>query len=132
MSTGPSHVIGWALVAGVIASGCLPKAERSASGEGDDTALPAGVARSPDSAAVPTTTSVLPTPSDTTVAWPELVSTVRRNPDAVRAVLQTHARRVTVFLKDGRRYHATEPSMDAILTVLREVDPAGQILVATE
>jgi hypothetical protein len=125
------HAIGWGLLPCLLASGCLPKGDRSSAGEAS-TALQAGAAQPPDSTAIPTTTSVLPTPSDSSVAWPELVGTLRRNPEAVRAVMQTHARRVTVVLKDGRRYHATEPSMDAILTVLREVDPAGQILIATE
>jgi len=124
---GVKHAIGWGLLPCLLASGCLPKGERASAGEAST-----GAAQPPDSTAIPATTSVLPTPSDSSVSWPELVGTLRRNPEAVRAVMQTHARRVTVVLKDGRRYHATEPSMDAILTVLREVDPAGQILIATE
>jgi hypothetical protein len=97
--------------------------------------------RSPDSTpqpaaltvdSAPTTISVVPPSVDTTVAWPDLVGTLRRNPDGVRAVMQTHARKVTMVMKDGRRFHATEPAIDAIISILREVDPAGQILVATE
>jgi hypothetical protein len=35
-------------------------------------------------------------------------------------------------MKDGRRFDTTEPTMDAVLAILREVDPANSILVATE
>lgn len=114
-----------------VLSACQSGFVRRISGRAADSAAqPASGSPSADS--IPATVSVLPTSTDTTVAWPELVGALRRNPDAVRAVMQTHARKVTMVMKDGRRYHTTEPAIDAVLTVLREVDPAGEILVATE
>lgn len=75
---------------------------------------------------------MLPTPEDSTVSWPELVAIIRANPDSVRAVMQTHSRKVTALFKDGHRFHSTEPTIDAIVQLVRAVDPAGRILVATE
>ena len=83
-------------------------------------------------AAVPVTTSVLPTPIDSSVSWSKLVELVRSAPDSIRAVHQIHTRAVTVLFKDGRRYHATEPAIDEIIRLLKEVDPAGRVLIATE
>lgn len=83
-------------------------------------------------APVPVTTSVLPTPIDSTVAWDKIVTLVRASPDSLRAVQQLHTRAVTVLFKDGRRYHTTEPEIDAIIHLLKEVDPAGRVLIATE
>ncbi len=111
-------------------SACESAAVRRLTGRAADSSAQSAAGR--PSTESPTTVSALPTPVDTTVAWSELVGALRRNPDAVRAVMQTHARKVTMVMKDGRRYHTTEPALDAVLTVLREVDPAGQILVATE
>lgn len=102
---------------------CSPKSQ---DGGGD---------RQLDSAAAapaPVTTSVLPTPIDSSVNWTKMVELVRSAPDSIRAVHQVHTREVTVLFKDGRRYHATEPSIDAIIRLLKEVDPAGRILIATE
>jgi hypothetical protein len=78
------------------------------------------------------TTSVLPTPIDSAVSWSKLVELVRSAPDSIRAVQQVHTRAVTVLFKDGRRYHATEPVIDAVIHLLKEVDPAGRVLIATE
>jgi hypothetical protein len=78
------------------------------------------------------TTSVLPTPIDSSVKWDKLVALVRATPDSIRAVHQVHTRAVTVLFKDGRRYHATEPVIDDIIRLLKQVDPAGRILIATE
>jgi hypothetical protein len=114
----------WILVAGVLLWACLPKAERAAAGATVDSVPPLDT--------TPTTITILPATSDTSVAWSDFVATLRRNPDAVRAVMQTHARKVTMVMKDGRRFHATEPAIDAVLGILREVDPANHILVATE
>ncbi len=78
------------------------------------------------------TTSVLPTPIDSAVSWTKLVELVRSTPDSIRAVHQVHTRAVTVLFKDGRRYHATEPVIDAVIHLLKEVDPAGRVLIANE
>jgi mitochondrial fission protein ELM1 len=116
----------WRRAAWVVALlwACLPRSERPATSGALDSATPADT--------TPTTITILPGTSDTSVAWPDFVATLRRNPDAVRAVMQTHARKVTMVMKDGRRFNTTEPTMDAVLTILREVDPANSILVATE
>ena len=87
---------------------------------------------SPAPVSTPPTISVLPTPQDSSVSWAELTAIVRAQPDSVRAVMQTHARKVTATFLDGHRFHTTEPAIDAIVTLLRQVDPAGHILIATE
>lgn len=103
---------------------CQARSERQATSGAADSATPADT--------TPTTITILPSTSDTSLAWPDFVATLRRNPDAVRAVMQTHARKVSMVMKDGRRFNTTEPTMDAVLAILREVDPANSILVATE
>ena len=84
------------------------------------------------SAAAPVTTSALPTPIDSSITWNKMVDLVKAAPDSIRAVHQVHTRDVTVLFKDGRRYHATEPSIDDIIKLLKVVDPAGRVLIATE
>lgn len=110
----------WAVA---LLSACLPRSERPATAAADS---------APPADTTPTTITILPGTSDTSVAWPDFVTTLRRNPDAVRAVMQSHARKVTMVMKDGRRFNTTQPTMDAVLAILREVDPANSILVATE
>jgi hypothetical protein len=91
--------------------------------------------RTLDSAATvpaPVTASVLPTPIDSTITWSRMESLIRSAPDSLRAVQQLHTRAVTVLFKDGRRYHATEPRIDAVLHLMKDVDPAGRVLIATE
>ena len=83
-------------------------------------------------AAAPVTSSPLPTPIDSSITWVKMVALVRSTPDSIRAVHQVHTRAVTVLFKDGRRYHATEPVIDEIIRLLKEVDPAGRVLIATE
>jgi hypothetical protein len=76
--------------------------------------------------------SAMPAGLDSALSWPRLAELVRAAPDSIRAVQQVHTRAVTVLLKNGRRYHATEPAIDDIIRLLKEVDPAGRILIATE
>lgn len=107
--------------------GLLAGCERRSEDSHDDRAL--------DSAATvpsPATASALPTPVDSSIDWGRMVTLVRSAPDSLRAVQQLHNRAVTVLFKDGRRYHATEPAIDAIIHLLKEVDPAGRVLIATE
>lgn len=78
------------------------------------------------------TVPALPPASDSTVSWAAFQAAIRAYPDSVRAVMQTHSRRVTATLRSGLRLHATEPAIDDVIRLLREVDPAGRILVATE
>lgn len=91
--------------------------------------------RALDSAATvpaPATSPALPTPIDSSISWSRLELLIRSAPDSLRAVQQLHTRAVTVLFKDGRRYHSTEPRIDAILRLMKEVDPAGRVLIATE
>jgi len=83
-------------------------------------------------ATAPKAETVLPTPIDSFVSWSQITKLVRSTPDSIRAVQQLHTRAVTVLFKDGRRYHATEPGIDDIIHLLKEVDPAGRVLIATE
>ena len=69
---------------------------------------------------------------DSALPWPELERRLRATPESVRAVMQRHDRSVAVLFLDGRRYHGTEPTIDAIIALLRTVDPSGRILIATE
>lgn len=69
---------------------------------------------------------------DSVVAWPRLQQIVREDPDGILAVQQTRTRQVSVAMRNGMRFNSTEPAIDAILHLLREVDPAGRILIATE
>lgn len=69
---------------------------------------------------------------DSVVPWPRLQEIVRDDPDGILAVQQTHTLEVSVAMRNGMRFKAREPAIDAILTLLREVDPAGRILIATE
>jgi hypothetical protein len=75
---------------------------------------------------------VLPPSQDSTVTWAEFKSLITANPDSVRAVMQTHRREVTATFRSGVRLHATEPAIDDVIAFLRQVDPAGHILIATE
>lgn len=70
--------------------------------------------------------------SDSTVSWATLQKIVRENPDSILAVQQTHSLQVSVAMRSGLRFKAKEPAIDAIIQLLREVDPAGRILIATE
>ncbi len=76
--------------------------------------------------------TLLPVTVDSALPWPELARRLRATPESVRAVMQRHDRSVAVLFLDGRRYHGTEPEIDAIITLLRAVDPSGRILIATE
>ncbi len=69
---------------------------------------------------------------DSDVTWSQLQQIVRADPDSILAVQQTHSLTVSVAMRDGRRYRSKEPVADAILKLLRQVDPAGRILIATE
>jgi hypothetical protein len=87
---------------------------------------------SPAPPAIPQALPVLPPPQDSTVTWAEFKTIIRANPDSVRAVMQTHDRQVTATFRSGIRLHATEPDLDDVVAFLRQVDPAGHILIATE
>ncbi len=69
---------------------------------------------------------------DSAVTWPRLQAIVREDPDGILAVQQTRSLQVSVAMRNGMRFKAKEPRIDAIITLLREVDPAGRILIATE
>ena len=118
----------WGMVWLVLLSACESKSDSGATaGKADSTP-----ASPPVTTSLPQTVSATPAPDDSTVSWAELAAAIRHQPGEIRAVQQTHSLRVTAVFKDGHRYHSTEPHIDAILTLLREVDPAGQILIATE
>ena len=118
------------LLAALALSGCGQKTGSAVPPPGGDSG---GAQLSPAApAAMPQTVSVLPPPQDSTVTWGEFKAIIRANPDSVRAVMQTHRREVTATFRSGIRLHATEPALDDVIAFLRQVDPAGQILIATE
>jgi hypothetical protein len=69
---------------------------------------------------------------DSSVTWDALQRIIRSHPDSILAVQQTRGLRVSVAMRNGLKYQAREPVADAIIQLLREVDPAGRILIATE
>ncbi len=86
-----------------------------------------------DSTAPPPQASVPPAPApDSVVPWPRLSEILRYETSTILAVRQTHALAVTLRMKDGRTYRSTEPQLDAVVRLVREVDQAGRILIATE
>lgn len=118
------------LATALLLTGCGRKEGSAAPPQGGDSASAQLSPAAP--ATTPQTISVLPTPQDSTVTWAEFKSIIGANPDSVRAVMQTHRREVTATFRNGVRLHATEPAIDDVITFLRQVDPAGQILIATE
>ncbi len=112
-----------ALLLLVLLAGCERKSEESRGDRPLDSA-----ATVPD----PVATPALPAPIDSTISWDRMTALIRSAPDSLRAVQQLHTRAVTALFKDGRRYHTTEPTIDAIIHLLKEVDPAGRVLIATE
>ena len=117
---------GLSLVA-LLAVGCAEKQETARAVDAADSQ-----ASAPTPAPAPQTITFPPTPQDSAVSWTELTRIIRAHPDSVRAVMQTHARKVSATFLDGHRLHTTEPSIDGIVSLLRQVDPAGHILIATE
>jgi hypothetical protein len=107
---------------------CTPKGETAAT-ERDRVLDSAAAAAPPDTFyGNPTAAVVL----DSALSWSRLAELIRATPDSIRAVHQVHTRAVTVLFKNGRRYHATEPAIDDVIRLLKQADPAGRILIATE
>lgn len=136
MNSSPQRIsspgVAWAvaLAAGLLLAGCGGKTGSAASSRGGDSA---SGQLSPAAAVTTTQTiSVLPPAQDSTVTWTDFKAIIRANPDSVRAVMQTHRREVIATFRNGVRLHATEPAIDDIIPFLRQIDPAGQILIATE
>lgn len=118
----------------VLAAACSGLGEKlGRTGRGDAALDSARIADSVAQAAPdPGAVDALPVTVDSALAWPELAGRLRATPESVRAVMQRHDRSVVVLFLDGRRYHGTEPEIDAIIALLRTVDPSGRILIATE
>jgi len=119
-----------ALLALLVALACEKKVEGPPSGGASDLS-PAQAARS-GAESVAHAAEPIPVPRDTVVSWGELTKLLRSAPDSVRAVLHTNDGKIAATLRDGHRYHAVEPTSGALFKLLREVDPAGHILIATE
>lgn len=92
-------------------------------------ALDSAAAVAPDTG---TTTAGPKYYQDSTVTWDALEKIVRADPDAILAVQHKRSLQVSVAMRSGLKYRAKEPRADAIIQLLREVDPAGRILIATE
>jgi hypothetical protein len=108
-----------ATVAGTLGlPGCGARRDESAAA---DSVAPAGP---------PPAVPALPTPIDSTLPFQGLVSRIRARPEAVLAVSGGENRAVTAVMRDGRRYHSTEPTPGALAAVVRSVDPSGSILIA--
>lgn len=65
------------------------------------------------------------------VSWEEAVRLIE-NCEA-EMIFQTHARDVEISLKDGRRVHTVEPSIDEVFRLYNDLrDECGEIPMATE
>lgn len=62
------------------------------------------------------------------VPWEEMKEIIKA--EEVETVMQTHSRRVTVFLKDGRKFVTTEPTLDLVIRYIQEL--GKEIPIATE
>lgn len=67
-------------------------------------------------------------PAGGQVSWDEMKALIQKG--QVQTVMQTHSRRVTVFMADGTKYEATEPAIDDIIKLIR--DSGKNIPIATE
>ena len=50
----------------------------------------------------------------------------------VTMVMEGPGSKASVRMKDGRLYHATEPSSGAIIRLVHEIDKTGTIMVVAE
>jgi hypothetical protein len=57
------------------------------------------------------------------IAWEEAKRMVEEG--KIRSLFQAHSKRVALTATSGKRYTTTEPRIDAILDVVRRVDPKG-------
>jgi hypothetical protein len=75
-----------------------------------------------------TVDGVAPKPGVEEVTWEEIQEIIKTRD--VESVMQTHQRRVTVFLTDGSRYETTEPGLDDVVSFILEL--GKPIPIATE
>src|SRR5690554_6593177 len=61
---------------------------------------------------------------DSSVTWAALQQIIRSAPDSILAVQQTRGLKVSVAMRSGLKYQARDPVANAIIQLLREVDPA--------
>jgi len=101
-------------------------------GRGDNTQT----AKAADSAAdsAPGTVTITPpaTTVDSTVDWSRLQELLRYETSKVTMVMEGPGSKASVRMKDGRLYHATEPSSGAIIRLVHEIDKTGTIMVVAE
>ncbi len=117
------HLTGWLLSAMILA---CTRLERRAAG---DRAPPPP----PETAADTAPRILTPSgPADSALAWEALAAAVRRRAGEIRAVTESRSRRVTVHFRDGSSLRSVEPEPGAMRRLVKEVDPAGEILVATD
>lgn len=70
----------------------------------------------------------VPEPDFDEVSWEEMQEILKTRD--VESVMQTHQRRVTVYLKDGTRYATTEPGLDDVIEFIQKL--GKDIPIATE
>jgi|GEM_PF-692012 hypothetical protein len=96
----------------------------------------AQTAKAADSAADTASETVTITPPattvDSTVDWSRLQDLLRYETSKVTMVMEGPGTKASVRMKDGRLYHATEPSSGAIIRLVHEIDKTGTIMVVAE
>jgi hypothetical protein len=99
---------------------------------GDDTSAAKAADSAADSAPETVTIAPPPTTVDSTVDWSRLQDLLRYETSKVTMVIEAPGRKASVRMKDGRLYHATEPSSGAIIRLVHEIDKTGTIMVVAE
>lgn len=65
------------------------------------------------------------------ISWSQALTLIRSG--RVRMVMQAHSLDVTLQTTSGEHYTTREPSIDAVITAIRDEAPnAGEIAIATE
>ena len=100
-------------------------------GGGDSAQTAKAVDSAADTAETVTITPPL-TKVDSAVDWSRLQDLLRYETSKVTMVMEAAGKKASVRMKDGRLYHATEPSSGAIIKLVHEIDKTGTIMVVVE
>jgi hypothetical protein len=101
-------------------------------GGGDNTQTAKAADTTADTASETVTIAPPLTTVDSTVDWSRLQDLLRYETSKVTMVIEAPGRKASVRMKDGRLYHATEPSSGAIIRLVHEIDKTGTIMVVAE
>jgi hypothetical protein len=101
-------------------------------GGGDNSQTAKAADSGADTASETVTITPPATTVDSTVDWSRLQELLRYETSKVTMVMEGPGSKASVRMKDGRLYHATEPSSGAIIRLVHEIDKTGTIMVVAE